>query len=160
MQTNKKHKNWLGHPFLTLMRSCIKVGKWRSDSFRGEQTHLCYFIVNSGKVCLIIPLRFKSQWSSAMQEACSVFNIQHSAAWGMLLHHCNTPSCTETCTHEFLDENGIQLVDTSTLFGWPGPLCLVSLSICQETGEMTGHGVWECWRCSTVLRCLRKLPSA
>ena len=35
----QKFKKWLDHPFLTLMRSSTKLGKWRSDSFRGEQTH-------------------------------------------------------------------------------------------------------------------------
>ena len=33
-------KNRLDHPFLSLIRSSIKVGKWTSDSFRGEQTHI------------------------------------------------------------------------------------------------------------------------
>ena len=41
LNTNQqKTQNCLDHPFLTLLRSSIKVGKWRSDSLRGEQTHL------------------------------------------------------------------------------------------------------------------------
>ena len=40
----QKSKNWLDHPFFTLMRSSTKLGKWRSDSFRGEQTHICILI--------------------------------------------------------------------------------------------------------------------
>ena len=36
----QKTKKSLDHPFLTLMGSSIKVGKWISDSFHGVQTHL------------------------------------------------------------------------------------------------------------------------